>query len=83
MNTVLIVAIVFGSMVALAALVCGTILALVKTRRSGLTPAGRKAQSDEAAVIQELYRGLSRMEKRVEALETILMEGQGKDGYRQ
>ncbi len=83
MNTVLIVAIVFGSMVALAALVCGTILALVKTRRTGLTPTGRKAQADEAAVIQELYRGLSRMEKRVEALETILMEGQGKDGYRQ
>ena len=83
MNTVFIVAIVFGSMVALAALVCGTVLALVKTRRSGLTAAGRKAQTDEAAVIQELYRGLSRMEKRVEALETILMEGQGKDGYRQ
>ena len=55
---------------------------MIKTRRDGLSPAGRKAQSDEAAVIQEIYRGLSRMEKRIEALETILMEGQGKDGYR-
>lgn len=83
MNTVVIVAIVFGSIVAMAALVCGTVLAMVKARREGLSASGRKARSDEAEVIQELYRGLSRMEKRIEALETILMEGQGKDGYTQ
>jgi phage shock protein B len=81
MNTVIAVAIVFGSIVTMVALVCGTILALVKARREGLSPSGRKARADEAAVIQELYQGLARMEKRVEALETILMEGQGKDGY--
>lgn len=81
MHTVVIVAIVFGSILALAALVCGTVLAMIKTRREGLSPTGEKAQSEEAAVIQELYRGLTRMEERIEALETILMEGQGKDGY--
>jgi phage shock protein B len=83
MHTVVIVAIVFGSIVALAALVCGTVLAMIKTRREGLSTGGKKARSDEAALIQELYQGLSRMEKRIEALETILMEGQGKDGYKQ
>lgn len=83
MHTVVIVAIVFGSLVTLAALACGTVLAMIKTRREGLSPAGRKARSDEAALIQEIYQGLARMEKRIEALETILMEGQGKDGYKQ
>lgn len=29
---------------------------------------------DETATIQELHRGLTRMEKRIEALETLLME---------
>ncbi|MBB5349160.1 phage-shock protein [Desulfoprunum benzoelyticum] len=81
MNTVIAVAIVFGSIVMMVALVCGTVLTLVKARREGLSPSGRKARTDEAAVIQELYQGLARMEKRVEALETILMESQGKDGY--
>lgn len=80
MNTVIAVAIVFGSIVTLVALVCGTVLLLIKFRREGLSPSRRQQRSDEAAVIQELYQGLARMEKRVEALETILMEGQGKDG---
>jgi phage shock protein B len=80
MNTVIAVAIVFGSIVTLVALVCGTVVLLVKARREGLSPSHRQQRSDEAAVIQELYQGLARMEKRVEALETILMEGQGKDG---
>ena len=81
MYTVVVIAIVFGSILALAAMVCGTVLAMIKARREGLSPTGKKAQSEEAAVIQELYRGLTRMEERIEALETILMEGQGKDGY--
>lgn len=80
MNSVIIVAIVFGSILTFAAIVCGTILAIVKMRRSGLTRGDRKTQTDEAKVIQEIYQGLSRMEERIETLETILMEGQEKDG---
>jgi len=77
MNTVIVVAIVFGSILTFAALVCGTILAIVRMRSSGLG-SGRHAQSDEARIIQELYQGLSRMEDRIEALETILMDGREK-----
>jgi phage shock protein B len=80
MNSVIIVAIVFGSILTFAAIVCGTILATIKMRRSGLTSGDRKTQTDEAKVIQEIYQGLTRMEERIEALETILMEGQEKDG---
>lgn len=81
MNTVIIVAIVFGSLLAFAALVCGTILAIVKLRNSGLSGHGRNSQSEEARIIQEIYQGLSHMEERIDALETILMDGQDKKGH--
>lgn len=78
MTSVLIVAIIFGSILTFVAMVCGTVLAIVKTRRSGLSCGSRKDQSEEARVIQEIYQGLSKMEKRIDALETILMEKQDK-----
>lgn len=83
MNTVIIVAIVFGSILTFAALVCGTVLAIVKMRSSGFSKGARKSQSDEARVIQEIYQGLSRMEERIDALETILMDGQEHKGHTQ
>lgn len=79
MTSVIVVAIVFGSILTFAALVCGTILAIVKTRQSGISKGSGQSQTDEAKVIQEIYHGLSRMEERIETLETILMEGQEKD----
>ncbi len=78
MNTVMIVAIVFGSILTFAALVCGTILAIVRMRSSGLSKGTRQSQSEEARIIQEIYQGLSHMEERIDTLETILMEGQDK-----
>lgn len=71
MLNLIVVSIVFGSLVALAALICGTILIIVKTRsRSGRGA----ADGDEARLIQEIYRGLERLETRVESLETILTD---------
>ncbi len=79
MLNIIIVAIVFGSLIALATLICGTILIIIKTRRnqnsSGAT------DSEEAKIIQEIYQGLEKLEERIESLETILMEDQEKDGY--
>jgi phage shock protein B len=34
----------------------------------------RESDTDEARVIQEIHQGLIRMEERLEALETIIME---------
>jgi phage shock protein B len=74
MNPVIIVAIVFGSLVTLAGLLCGTVLVIMKMRQSN--PIRSKQNlSDETMMIQELYRGLEKMEQRIEALETILMDG--------
>jgi len=74
MTAVWIVTIVFGSAVLILGTICLTILLAMKLRHGGLSARGREAREKEARMIQDIYQGLSRMEKRVEALETILME---------
>ncbi len=80
MNTVVVVAIVFGSIVTIAGLLCGTVLVIIRMRNSGLSSSSRAANQQEATMIQEIYQGLDRMEKRIDALETILMDGHSKNG---
>ena len=46
----------------------------IKIIKGGVSRKERKHQIDETRMIQELYQGLDRMEKRVETLETILIE---------
>lgn len=40
---------------------------------------GKEGVEDEARMIQEMYQGLARMEERIEALETILLEKDNKE----
>jgi len=79
MHAVLIVAIVFGSAVTLAGLLCVTILVIIRMRQSASRKAAQGSQ-DEVMMVQELYRGLEQMEQRIEALETILMDGHDTHG---
>jgi phage shock protein B len=74
MSGILIVAIIFGSIVTLVGLICITILVLVRMRHSGVGGGASTSSRDEAKMIQEIFRGLERMEERIEALETILMD---------
>lgn len=75
MSTIVIVAIVFGSIVTIAGLFCGTILVLLRMRQNQLGVTNRDQQKNEARIIQQIYQGLEQMEQRIDALETILMEG--------
>ncbi len=43
------------------------------------TRTGREGGENEAQMIQEMYQGLARMEERIETLETILLEKDGKE----
>jgi nitrate reductase gamma subunit len=79
MNAVLIVAIVFGSILLALTIIGGTILSAIRLRHGGVSRKSREADSDETRMIQEIYQGLSQMEKRVENLETILMDEYGKE----
>ena len=79
MYAVFIVGIVFSSIIIIIGMVAGTILMAIKMRHGGVSRKSRQNYAEEAKMIQEIYHGLSEMEKRVESLETILMESQGKD----
>ena len=79
MTAVLIVGIVFGSIIALFAIIFGFVLAMAKVKRGGSFRHGEQLQAEEARLIQELHQGLSRMEDRVEALETILVDREAKE----
>ncbi len=74
MKEVVIVAIVFGSLVLALAIIPGTILIAIRLLKGGFSRTDRKQQAEETKMIQEIYQGLSRMEERVEALETILLD---------
>lgn len=82
MNSVLIVAIVFGGMVLSLAIIGSTILIAVRIIKGGVSRRGQACQTDETRMIQELYQGLSKIEERMDALETILLdrERKGKTG---
>jgi len=82
MEGVIIVAIVFGGSVLALAIIGSTVLVAIKILRGGLSRKGQKLQAEETRMIQEIYQGLSRMEERVEALETIILDSKRKDRTR-
>lgn len=83
MDEILIVAIVFGSITACVMLVCLVPVWIIKTLRGGnLGNSSKQEQQEEARLVQELYKGLSRMESRIETLETILLDRK-KSNYEQ
>lgn len=69
-----IVLIVFGSIVAGLAVICWTLVRLA----TGGGSKGQAPRAEESRMIQEIYIGLTKMEQRVETLETLLLERDGK-----
>lgn len=60
--------IIFGSLLAGLFIICWTIVKLVGWRDS------RNTSDEEARLMQEIHQGLTKMEQRVETLETLLLE---------
>ena len=55
-------------------------VAVVLKLASGLfSRSGREEQAEEARMIQEMYAGMTRMEQRIEVLETLLLEQDAKE----
>jgi phage shock protein B len=79
MSAVLILIIIFGGSVLALAIIGSTILMAIKILKGGLSRKGQNLETDEAKVIQQIYQGLSRLEERVEALETIILDRERKD----
>jgi len=51
---------------------CGTLVILALLLRNG--GQRRSATGEETRMIQQMHQGLSKLEKRIESLETILLE---------
>ena len=79
MSGVLILTIIFGGSILALAIIGSTILMAIRILKGGLSQKGQKLQTDEARTIQEIYQGLSRMEERLEALETIILDRERKE----
>jgi phage shock protein B len=79
MQEVLIVGIVFASIVLALALIPAAILIAIKMLKGGFSRTNQRQQAEDARLIQEIYRGFSRMEERVDALETILFDRDRED----
>lgn len=79
MHDVAIVAIALGSTLIILAIIPVTILLIIRLFKGGISRSDRKKQAEEAKMIQEIYQGMSRMEERVEALETILLDREKED----
>ena len=65
--------------ISLAAIVGAMLVAIVKILKGGGGGRDKRRDEEEARMMQEIYQGLEKMEKRVEALETILLDREGKD----
>ena len=63
------------------AIILTFVLVMVKIIRGTASQStGDKASvADEAKMIQQIYQGLARMEERVEALETLMLDSERKD----
>jgi phage shock protein B len=79
MHAALILGIIFGGSVLALAIIGSTVLMAIKIIKGGFSRKDQKFQTEEAKMMQEIYRGLSRMEERVEALETIILDRDRKD----
>lgn len=76
---VLIVAIIFGTVLAIVVIVFAFVLLKAKIQTGGSFRGGEQLQANETRLIQELHQGLSRMEERIEALETIMLDREEKE----
>jgi phage shock protein B len=79
MQGAIIVAIVFAGVVLALAVIGGTIIMAIKAIRGRRSGEASHLNPKETRMIQEIYNGLARMEERVEALETILLDRERKD----
>lgn len=57
--------------------ICGTVLSLAKIIKSGDRKSQALANSEELRMLREIHDGLDRLERRIEALETITAERRG------
>jgi hypothetical protein len=80
MPEIIIVPFVFFFILLAIALSGLILVSIIKALRGGASGSKKKeGNMEEARLMQEIYRGLRKMEERVESLETILMDKKRKE----
>lgn len=75
--SILVILMVFG--IGLVVVIGVILIAVINALRRGRTAEDRRLDEEETRMMQEIYQGLEKMEKRVEALETLLLDRERKD----
>jgi phage shock protein B len=65
---------IFAFILSITALGGAIFIWIIKTLKGNSGGRSKEQQTEHARLIQELYHGLRNMEKRVESLETILLD---------
>ncbi len=80
MTGVLIIAISIGGAILILLTIGLLIIGIIKAAKTGgFSKKEKAANAEETKMIQDIYHGLTKMEERVETLETILLERRKKD----
>ena len=83
MTGAFIVGICIGGAILLIATLGLILIGIIRASKiGGLSQKEKQTHTEETKMIQDIYHGLSKMEERVEALETILIERQRKESYK-
>lgn len=80
MHGAIFVGICIGGTILLIATLGLILIGIIRAAKTGgISKKDRQAHSDETKMIQDIFNGLSKMEERIESLETILIERQKKN----
>jgi len=79
MHAALILSIIFGGAILILTIIGSTVLMGIKILKGGVSIKGQRIMDNEARMVQEIYTNISKMEKRVEALETLILDRGRKD----
>ena len=75
MHDVLAIVMVFS--IPIIGIICGTLVKIIRITRGGSGESG--SAQDETKMIQEMYQGFRKMEKRIEALETLILKNASRE----
>jgi len=79
MKTLFILSVIFGFVVLGLVIIGGIIIFSIKIIKGGFSQKDYQSESREARMMQNIYQGLSKMESRIESLEDLLLDLDGKE----
>ena len=80
MHGAIIVGICIGGAILLIATLGLVLIGIIRAAKTGgISKKEKQTHAEETKMIQDIFSGLSKMEERIEALETILIERQRKE----